>query len=25
LFFIPFLEIDTPWADTATFRAPDAP
>lgn len=25
LFFIPFLEIDTPWANTATFRAPDAP
>ncbi len=23
LFFIPFLEIDTPWRDSATFRAPD--
>jgi hypothetical protein len=25
LFFIPFLELDTPWADSAPFRAPDAP
>lgn len=25
LFFIPFLEIDTPWADSALFRAPDGP
>ncbi len=25
LFFIPFLEIDTPWADSAPFRAPDVP
>ena len=25
LFFIPFLEIDTPWADSAPFRGPDAP
>jgi hypothetical protein len=23
LFFIPFLEIDTPWRDSAPFRAPD--
>lgn len=23
LFFIPFLEIDTEWRDSATFRAPD--
>jgi hypothetical protein len=25
LFFIPFLEIDTEWRDSATFRAPDGP
>jgi hypothetical protein len=25
LFFIPFLEIDTEWRDSATFRATDAP
>ena len=25
LFFIPFLELDTPWADSAPFRAPDVP
>lgn len=25
LFFIPFLEIDTPWVDSPTFRAPDVP
>lgn len=23
LFFIPFLEIDTPWRDSASFRAPE--
>ena len=23
LFFIPFLEVDTPWANSAPFRAPD--
>jgi hypothetical protein len=23
LFFIPFLELDTPWADSAPFRVPD--
>lgn len=23
LFFIPFLEVDTPWATSASFRAPD--
>jgi hypothetical protein len=25
LFFIPFLEIDTEWRNTAPFRAPDGP
>lgn len=25
LFFIPFLEIDTEWRDSKTFRAPDGP
>jgi hypothetical protein len=25
LFFIPFLEIDTPWRDSPTFRASDGP
>lgn len=25
LFFIPFLEVDTEWRDTASFRAPDGP
>jgi hypothetical protein len=25
LFFIPFLEIDTEWRNSATFRAPDGP